>query len=90
MPKIYTKGVWVDELLAGAERYDIKTDSGTAIESNVQVELVTSVTTAGTSLDAARMNNIEEGIDALDTIIAAGVGGADENAVASYIMAFGG
>jgi hypothetical protein len=61
----YTKTVWSDELLAGPERYNIKTDAGADIESNVQIELATGVTTAGTAVNAARLNNIEDGIERL-------------------------
>ena len=72
MSKIYTKNTWVDELLSGAERYDIKTDGGTPVESNVQISLATVVATAGTAVSAATMNNIENGIDGLDTLVAEG------------------
>lgn len=72
MTKIYTKSTWVDEILSGAERYDIKTDFGTPVESNVQINLATVVATAGTAVDAEKMNNIENGIDGLDTLVAAG------------------
>lgn len=66
MTKLYSKNTWVDEVLAGDERYDIAEDGGTPIESNVQISLATGVTQAGTAADAARMNNIEDGIDAID------------------------
>jgi hypothetical protein len=70
--KIYTKGTTVvDEVLAGAERYDIKEDAGTAFKSNMQVVLATVQTVPGSLITAARVNNIETGIDALDTILAA-------------------
>ena len=72
MAKIYTKNTWTDELLAGAERYDIKDNAGSAIESNVQINLTTPVAVAGSEVNAARMNNIETGIDALDTLSAPG------------------
>lgn len=63
----YTKTTWVDEVLSGAERFNIKDNGGTAIHSNVQIELASTVTTAGTSVDAAHMNNIEEGVEDLAT-----------------------
>ena len=58
----YTPTTWVDEVLASAERYDIKTDGGIPIESNVQLILVSTVTQAGTSVEAAALNNIEDGL----------------------------
>lgn len=67
MAKLYTKNTWVDEVLAGAERFDIKEDGGAAIHSNTQIVLATGVTTAGTPVDASKMNNIENGVDAIDT-----------------------
>lgn len=70
MTKIYTKATWTDEALAGAERYDIKEDAGTAFKSNMQIALATSVAVAGTEVNAAKMNNIEIGLDALDTKVA--------------------
>jgi hypothetical protein len=71
MAKIYTKGVWVDEVLAGDARYDIKEDDGTPINETVQIALATAVVQAGTSVDADMMNNIEEGIDGLDDLVSA-------------------
>jgi hypothetical protein len=70
MPKLYTKATWVDEVLSDDERYDIADDGGTPIESNVQINLATAVAQAGTALDAAKMNNVEDGLDALDTLLA--------------------
>ena len=67
MTKIYTKNTWQDEILSGAERYDIKENGGTAFKSNMQIVLATSVAQAGTSVDEDKMNNIEDGIDGLDT-----------------------
>lgn len=68
--KIYTPSVWEDEILSGDERYDIASDGGTPIETNVRIDLATSVAQAGTAVDADKMNNIEEGLDALDTKVA--------------------
>lgn len=68
MAKLYTKGTTVvDEVLSGAERYDIKENAGTAFKSNMQIVLATGVSVAGTAINAARLNNIENGIDAVDT-----------------------
>lgn len=71
MAKLYTKGTTVvDEVLSGAERYDIKENAGTAFKSNMQIVLATGVSVAGTAINAARLNNIETGIDTLDTKVA--------------------
>ncbi|HZW02867.1 MAG TPA: hypothetical protein VFF68_03000 [Anaerolineaceae bacterium] len=69
MAKLYTKTTWTDEVLAGNERFHIKADDGTPIESNVQIELATAVAQAGTAVDAEKMNNIENGIDGIDTLV---------------------
>jgi hypothetical protein len=58
----YTPLTWTDEVLADDERYDIKTDGGTPINSTVQIALATSVAVAGTPVTAANMNHIEQGI----------------------------
>jgi len=73
MAKIYTKGVWVDEVLTGDEKYLLKNDAGVTVYSEASLELATEVVTAGTAVDAAKMNNIEEGVDALDTILQNGI-----------------
>lgn len=66
MAKLYTKQTWADEVLAGDERYDILEGDGTPINENVQINLATAVAQAGTAVDADKMNNIEDGIDAID------------------------
>jgi hypothetical protein len=76
----YTKTVWVDEVLAGAERFAIKDNVGAAPDSwadlaTCQIVLATTVTTPGTSIDAANLNNIEEGIEDLATGVARSVKG---------------
>jgi hypothetical protein len=79
MAKLYTKNTWVDEVLAGAERYDILEDGGGAYKSMMRINLATSVLTAGSPVDASRMNNLEDGLDAVDTRLsnlAAGTGDA--------------
>ncbi|MBI5954383.1 MAG: hypothetical protein HY865_22225 [Chloroflexi bacterium] len=70
MAKIYSKFTWLNEILAGLERFNIKQNDGTPIYSNVEISLNTSVTQAGTSVDATRMNHLEDGLDALDTKVA--------------------
>ncbi len=73
MGKIYTKGTTVaDEVLSGAEAYEVVQSGGGAITNvnqldDVAINLITPVAVAGTMIDAARMNNIENGIDAIDT-----------------------
>lgn len=69
MTKIYTKNTWVDEVLSGDERYNILADDDTPIESTVQIELDTAVAQAGTPVDASKMNNLEDGVDQLDTLL---------------------
>jgi hypothetical protein len=70
LAKIYTSNTWVDEALADDPRFNILEDGGTPIYSDVQIAQSTDVVQAGTAADADLMNNIEDGIDALDTIIA--------------------
>lgn len=55
----YTRNTWVNEILAADPRYDIFEDGGGAFKTDMQIELATTVTQAGTALNAARMNNIE-------------------------------
>jgi len=71
MPKTYIKGTEVlDEILFGAERYNITENNGAAFKSNMRIELSTPVTQAGTIIDATRINNMENGIDLIDTKLA--------------------
>lgn len=58
----YEKTTWVNEILDGAERFDIKDNTGTPIHENVQIVLRTPVITPGTPVDADNLNKIEEGI----------------------------
>jgi len=71
MPKIYTPETWQDEALVGNPRYDIKEDDGTAFKALMQLVLANAVTQAGTNVTAAVMQNIEDAIDALDTLLRA-------------------
>ena len=61
----YVPTTWVDELLAGGERYDILTNAGVEIYPNTQIVLTTGVTVPGTSVSAAALNNIEAAVEAL-------------------------
>lgn len=69
MAKQYTKNVWVDEVLADTEKYQVKNDAGAIVYNTAEIALATSVVTAGSDVNAARMNNIENGIDAIDTLV---------------------
>ena len=71
MAKLFTPNdpIWVDEALVDDPLYNVKEEDDTAIHSNVKIELATEVTVAGTSLTAARMNNIEDGLDAVDDAV---------------------
>ena len=70
MGKLYTKGTTVVDEIWATPRYDILENGGSAFKSTMQINKSTSPSVAGTLLDAARMNNIENGIDALDTLLA--------------------
>lgn len=61
----FTRFTWIDEVLAGDARYDILENGGGAFKANMQINLVTGVTQAGTGLTAARMQNIEGEVQAL-------------------------
>jgi len=67
--KLFTKTTVVDEVLAGAERYNILDNGGGTINSNVQINLNTSVSTPGTALNAALLNALENGVDAIDNVV---------------------
>ena len=49
----------IDEVLAGEPRYNIKDSGGTTVYSNAQIELATTVTTAGTPLNKALFDSIQ-------------------------------
>jgi hypothetical protein len=76
----YTKTTWVDEVLDGAERFVIKDNAGAAPDAwgdlaQCSIELQTTVTTAGTPVNASTMQNIEDGIEDLATGVAYSVKG---------------
>ena len=67
MAKIYTKTTWTDEVPETTPvKYKIENDETTLDE--VTISVVTPVTT-GTAVNAANLNKIEEGIDALDSLV---------------------
>lgn len=55
----YTKTVWVDRVVATAKRYLLTLISGTTYDIDA---VPGTVTEAGTTVTAARMNNIEQGV----------------------------
>lgn len=71
MAKSYIPATWVDEELIGDPRYNILENGGDPIQEEVRITLINDVAEPGTSLTAARMNNIEAGIDSIDTILRA-------------------
>lgn len=82
----YTRTTWVDEVLAAAERFNVLDNVGAAVDAfadftNCQIVLATTVTTPGTSLDAANLNKIENGIYDLSRGAALSVKGIAGNAV---------
>jgi len=81
----YIKTVWEDEVLDGAERFEILKDAGGAVDAfgdlaECQIQLETTVTSAGTPLSASNLNNIENGIEDISTGIARSVKGVAANA----------
>lgn len=67
MAKLFSRITWLDEVLAGVLRYNIKDNAGAPITTNVQIDLATGITVAGTPIDATRLNRMEAGIDVIDT-----------------------
>ena len=58
----YTKTVWEDEVPASSPvKYRVKDSEGNILYDNVTIEVVTEIV-AGTQLNAANLNKIEEGI----------------------------
>lgn len=67
----YSKTTWVDEVLAGSERFEILNNGGSAVSAwaelaQCQIVLETAVTTSGTALNATNLNNIENGLETAD------------------------
>lgn len=71
MAKLYSKNTWTDEVLANAAKYLVKDDDGNTVYENALIQLATEVVTAGSPVNAERMQNIEDGIDALDDLLVA-------------------
>lgn len=53
----------VDEVLAGSPRYTIKDNGGTTLYDNVQIDLKTQVTIAGTPLNKALFDSIRDDLN---------------------------
>jgi hypothetical protein len=66
----YTKTTWANELPSEPIRYDILEDDNTPLYEDVQINLASSVV-AGTPVNAANLNKIEDGIEAAHTDLAA-------------------
>jgi hypothetical protein len=71
MAKLYSKNTWTDEVLANAAKYLVKDDDGNTVYENALIQLATEVVTACSPVNAERMQNIEDGIDALDDLLVA-------------------
>jgi hypothetical protein len=91
MAKLYTKGSTVVDEIWASPRYDIKENNGTAFKSTMQIVESTSPGTAGTVLNAARMNNIETGLDDLDSkvaVIEAGTSGSVVTSIKAWLKTY--
>lgn len=68
MDKQYAKTTWTDEVPATTPvKYRI-TEGGSITHEDAVIEVASAIT-AGTPINAANLNNIEEGIDALDDLL---------------------
>jgi hypothetical protein len=72
MSDLYTKNTWIDEILSGLEKYQVKDDSGTVVYDEAEIALSTAVVQAGSPVNATRMNNIETGIEIIANALATG------------------
>lgn len=63
----YTPTTWTDEVPASSPvKYTIRNSGGTIIYDDVQIDVKTTITTPGTSVNAANLNHIEQGIQTLE------------------------
>lgn len=69
MAKIFTKTVVVDEVLTEDARYNILEDGGGAFKADMQINLTTPVSVAGTDVNAALLNPLETAVDTLDDML---------------------
>ena len=62
----YSPNTWIDRIISGALRYDIKDNGGSSLYTQIQIILHNTVSQIGSPLIAAWMNNIEFGIVTAD------------------------
>ena len=62
----YSPNNWVDRVISGALRYDIKDNSGSPLYTQIQILLHNTVSVAGSLLTAAWMNHLEGGLQTAD------------------------
>lgn len=87
MPKIYSRNTWLDRIISGALRYNILDNVGSTLYSQIQIIVNNTITQAGSALTATWMNNIESGVDGLDTLLDGGTGWSPSSATWSYSSA---
>lgn len=80
---------FVDEILAGEPRYNIKTNSGTVIYSNIQEELATPVNVQGTPMNKALFDSIKSHLDLIGKYNAPTVASSASVTTGSYIPDYG-
>jgi hypothetical protein len=89
MAKVFTKDATiVDEVLPTPARYDIQENDGTPFKSNMQINMNVTPTVPGTSINAAIMNNLENGLDTLDNKVSDIEVGTSGSSVVSSIKAW--
>lgn len=69
MAKIFTKTTVVDEVLGEDARYNILEDGGGAYKADMQINLASPVSVAGTDINAALLNPIENAVDTIDDML---------------------
>jgi hypothetical protein len=69
MQKQYVKTNWIDEIPASTPvKYRI-VEGASIIHAEVEITPATTITTPGTAITATRLNNLENGVDSLDTLM---------------------
>lgn len=69
MTKRYTKNTWQNEILSGVEAYNIRDAGDQLLHQDARIALSTPVIQAGTAVSASKMNNLENGLDAVDNAV---------------------
>jgi hypothetical protein len=69
MAKIFTKTTVVDEVLTEDARYTILEDGGGAFKADMQINLSSPVSVAGTDVNAALLNPLETAVDTIDDML---------------------